>query len=74
MIDRSVANEAVWRRDDSPVILQKEATWKAEFTAVAKLAVTRRFLLLLPAFFIRYARLIIEDAGADPTATSTTVS
>jgi hypothetical protein len=34
--------------------MQKEASWGAEFAAVAQLLTTKRYLLLLPAFFISY--------------------
>ncbi|KAF3062302.1 UNC93-like protein 2 [Daldinia childiae] len=44
----------VWRKDGTRVVVRKEATWGAEFRAVGKLLVSRRVLLLLPAFFISY--------------------
>lgn len=44
----------VWRRDGTLVVIRKEATWGAEFRAVGRLFVSRRVLLLLPAFFISY--------------------
>ncbi|KAI1651106.1 MFS general substrate transporter [Daldinia loculata] len=44
----------VWRQDGTRVVVHKEATWGAEFRAVGKLLISRRVLLLLPAFFISY--------------------
>lgn len=44
----------VWRRDNSNIIVHRAATWSAEFKAVGTLFLTRRILLLLPAFFISY--------------------
>ncbi|KAI0846189.1 MFS general substrate transporter [Daldinia vernicosa] len=46
--------EKVWRHDGTRAVIRKEATWSAEFKAVGKLLVSRRVLLLLPAFFISY--------------------
>ncbi|KAK7750883.1 hypothetical protein SLS62_007146 [Diatrype stigma] len=46
--------EKVWRRDGTRAVVTKEATWGGEFRAVFRLLVTRRILLLLPAFFISY--------------------
>jgi len=46
--------EKVWRKDGTKAITLKKATWGAEFRAVFKLMVSRRILLLLPAFFISY--------------------
>lgn len=43
----------VWRKDGTRVHMHKAATWLDEFAAVGKLFVSRRILLLLPAFFIR---------------------
>lgn len=56
----SLLTPLVWRRDGTPIIVQKEATWRAEFAAVAKLAVSRQYLLLLPAFFIRQVFTTLE--------------
>ncbi|OCF32473.1 hypothetical protein I316_05900 [Kwoniella heveanensis BCC8398] len=44
----------VWRKDGTKVVAYKQATWAAEFQAVAKLAVSKRIILLVPAFFISY--------------------
>lgn len=44
----------VWRRDGTVIVTQRAATWAAEFKAVGKLFISRRILLLLPAFFISY--------------------
>jgi hypothetical protein len=44
----------VWRRDGSQIVVRRAASWGAEFKAVGKLFVSRRILLLLPAFFISY--------------------
>ncbi|WVQ92969.1 hypothetical protein IAU59_000031 [Kwoniella sp. CBS 9459] len=44
----------VWRKDGTRVVAYKQATWAAEFQAVAKLAVSKRIILLVPAFFISY--------------------
>ncbi|WVF65293.1 hypothetical protein IAT40_000017 [Kwoniella sp. CBS 6097] len=44
----------VWRKDGTRVVVYKQATWAAEFQAVAKLAVSKRIILLVPAFFISY--------------------
>jgi MFS family permease len=46
--------EKVWRKDGTRVVTHKAATWGAEFKAVFRLLVSRRILLLLPAFFISY--------------------
>ncbi|KAM0544542.1 hypothetical protein ACHAPJ_011759 [Fusarium lateritium] len=46
--------ERVQRKDRTLVIVQKQATWLAEFKAVLSLLVTKRMLLLIPAFFISY--------------------
>ncbi|KAI1639038.1 major facilitator superfamily domain-containing protein [Biscogniauxia mediterranea] len=46
--------EKVWRKDGTRVVIRKEPTWKAEFKAVGTLFISRRILLLLPAFFISY--------------------
>jgi hypothetical protein len=45
---------AVWRKDGTRVTTIKQATWALEFKAVFSLLVSRRILLLLPAFFISY--------------------
>ncbi|KAF1851324.1 MFS general substrate transporter [Cucurbitaria berberidis CBS 394.84] len=44
----------VWRKDGTRIVTHRAATWGAEFKAVGKLFVSRRILLLLPAFFISY--------------------
>lgn len=44
----------VWRKDGTRIVSHKAASWGAEFKAVGKLFVSRRILLLLPAFFISY--------------------
>ncbi|KAF2677501.1 MFS general substrate transporter [Lentithecium fluviatile CBS 122367] len=44
----------IWRHDGTKVVVHKAATWGAEFKAVGRLFVSRRILLLLPAFFISY--------------------
>jgi MFS family permease len=44
----------VWRRDGTKIVTHKAATWGAEFAAVGRLFLSRRILLLLPAFFISY--------------------
>ncbi|KAF2020453.1 MFS general substrate transporter [Aaosphaeria arxii CBS 175.79] len=44
----------VWRKDGTKVVTSKAPTWLGEFKAVGKLFVSRRILLLLPAFFISY--------------------
>lgn len=44
----------VWRCDSSKIVVHRAATWGAEFKAVGKLFLSRRILLLLPAFFISY--------------------
>ncbi|GIZ45775.1 hypothetical protein CKM354_000892800 [Cercospora kikuchii] len=44
----------VWRKDGTRIVSQRAATWGAEFKAVGKLFISRRILLLLPAFFISY--------------------
>ncbi|PSN75419.1 MFS general substrate transporter [Corynespora cassiicola Philippines] len=46
--------EKVWRRDGTRVVVNTAPTWGAEFKAVGKLFISRRILLLLPAFFISY--------------------
>ncbi|KAK9779833.1 putative Major facilitator superfamily (MFS) profile domain-containing protein [Seiridium cardinale] len=46
--------EKVWRKDGTKAVVNKEATWAAEFKAVFRLLCSRRILLLLPAFFISY--------------------
>lgn len=46
--------EKVWRKDHTRVVVTKAASWGAEFKAVGKLFVSRRILLLIPAFFISY--------------------
>jgi MFS family permease len=44
----------VWRKDGTTVVTSIAPTWAAEFKAVGRLFVSRRILLLLPAFFISY--------------------
>ncbi|KAF2820429.1 MFS general substrate transporter [Ophiobolus disseminans] len=44
----------VWRKDGSRVVTSKADSWGKEFQAVGKLFISRRILLLLPAFFISY--------------------
>lgn len=44
----------IWRKDGSKVVSQPAASWAAEFKAVGNLFISRRILLLLPAFFISY--------------------
>lgn len=46
--------QKIWRKDGSRIVTHKAATWGAEFKAVGKLFISRRILLLLPAFFISY--------------------
>lgn len=49
----SPANK-VWRKDGTKVVTHTESSWAKEFKAVGKLFVSRRIMLLLPAFFISY--------------------
>lgn len=44
----------MWRKDGTRVVVHTEPTLGAEFKAVFKLLVSRRILLLIPAFFISY--------------------
>ncbi|KAJ4366454.1 hypothetical protein N0V83_008090 [Neocucurbitaria cava] len=46
--------QKVWRKDRTRIVTQRAASWGAEFKAVGKLFISRRILLLLPAFFISY--------------------
>ncbi|CZT44950.1 related to DUF895 domain membrane protein [Rhynchosporium secalis] len=46
--------EKVWRKDHSKVRIHRQPTYAAEFKAVWKQLISRRILLLLPAFFISY--------------------
>jgi len=46
--------QKVWRKDGTKAITLKKDSWGAEFKAVFKLMISRRILLLLPAFFISY--------------------
>ncbi|WWD19823.1 hypothetical protein CI109_104289 [Kwoniella shandongensis] len=46
--------EKVWRKDDTRVVVHRQATWLDEFKAVGRLAISRRILLLVPSFFISY--------------------
>lgn len=49
----SPANK-VWRKDRSIIKIHNEPSWAAEFGAVWDVLVSRRILMLLPAFFISY--------------------
>jgi MFS family permease len=44
----------VWRKDGTRVMTSTADTWGKEFKAVGKLFISRRIILLLPAFFISY--------------------
>ncbi|WVW79610.1 hypothetical protein I302_101579 [Kwoniella bestiolae CBS 10118] len=44
----------VWRKDGTRVVVHKHASWWAELQAVGRLAISRRIVLLVPAFFISY--------------------
>jgi MFS family permease len=44
----------VWRKDGTRIVTQMASSWGQEFKAVGKLFISRRVLLLLPAFFISY--------------------
>ncbi|KAF2158527.1 hypothetical protein M409DRAFT_71594 [Zasmidium cellare ATCC 36951] len=46
--------DKVWRRDGTKIITRLAPSWAAEFQAVGRLFLSRRILLLLPAFFISY--------------------
>ncbi|KAK8136598.1 hypothetical protein PG984_004538 [Apiospora sp. TS-2023a] len=46
--------DRVWRKDGTRVVVHKAPTWGGEFKAVFKLMVSRRIMLLMPAFFISY--------------------
>jgi MFS family permease len=46
--------DRVWRKDGTKTVTIKKPTWGAEFKAVFRLMISRRILLLLPAFFISY--------------------
>ncbi|KAG4255983.1 hypothetical protein FPRO03_04931 [Fusarium proliferatum] len=46
--------EKVQRKDRTLVVVHKQPSWFAEFKAVLSLLVTKRMLLLIPAFFISY--------------------
>ncbi|EWZ82358.1 hypothetical protein BFJ70_g5502 [Fusarium oxysporum] len=46
--------EKVQRKDRTLVVVHKQPSWLAEFKAVLSLLVTKRMLLLIPAFFISY--------------------
>ncbi|KAF9890457.1 hypothetical protein FE257_005862 [Aspergillus nanangensis] len=46
--------EKVQRKDKTLVVVHKQASWMAEFKAAFGLILTRRIVLLLPAFFISY--------------------
>ncbi|KAF2998306.1 hypothetical protein E8E13_007541 [Curvularia kusanoi] len=44
----------VWRKDGTLIVTERASSWSKEFKAVGKLFISRRILLLLPAFFISY--------------------
>ncbi|KAF2761690.1 MFS general substrate transporter [Pseudovirgaria hyperparasitica] len=44
----------VWRKDGSKIIIHRAPSWAAEFKGIGNLLISRRILLLLPAFFISY--------------------
>jgi len=44
----------VWRKDGTKVLINRQPTYAAEFKAMWKQLISRRILLLLPAFFISY--------------------
>lgn len=44
----------VWRKDGTRIVTDRASSWGKEFQAVGKLIISRRILLLLPAFFISY--------------------
>ncbi|TYJ51458.1 hypothetical protein B9479_007970 [Cryptococcus floricola] len=46
--------QKVHRKDGTRIVVNKQETWGKEFKAVLDLALSRRILLLLPAFFISY--------------------
>ncbi|KAH8728397.1 major facilitator superfamily domain-containing protein [Phaeosphaeriaceae sp. PMI808] len=46
--------DKIWRKDGTKVVTSKASSWGKEFQAVGRLFVSRRILLLLPAFFISY--------------------
>ncbi|OAL47337.1 MFS general substrate transporter [Pyrenochaeta sp. DS3sAY3a] len=46
--------QKVWRKDGTKIVTSRAPTWAGEFKAVGKLFISRRILLLLPAFFISY--------------------
>ena len=46
--------DKVWRRDGTKIVTERAATWGKEFQAVGRVFISRRILLLLPAFFISY--------------------
>ncbi|KAH7080044.1 major facilitator superfamily domain-containing protein [Paraphoma chrysanthemicola] len=46
--------DKVWRKDGTRIVTSRASGWGAEFKAVGKLFISRRILLLLPAFFISY--------------------
>ncbi|KAI8933881.1 hypothetical protein NX059_009578 [Plenodomus lindquistii] len=46
--------QKVWRKDGTRIVTDRAASWGKEFKAVGKLIISRRILLLLPAFFISY--------------------
>lgn len=49
----SSANK-VWRKDGTKIVVRLAPSWAAEFKSVGRLCLSRRILLLLPAFFISY--------------------
>lgn len=46
--------DKVWRRDGTKIVVRLAPSWAAEFKSVGRLFLSRRILLLLPAFFISY--------------------
>ncbi|KAM5529570.1 hypothetical protein FOXYSP1_17414 [Fusarium oxysporum f. sp. phaseoli] len=44
----------VWRKDGTLVIVDKQQSWAKEFKMIFELFLTRRILMLLPAFFVSY--------------------
>ncbi|KAK5105769.1 hypothetical protein LTR62_002169 [Meristemomyces frigidus] len=46
--------DKIWRKDGSRITTNLASSWSNEFKAVGKLFLTRRIILLLPAFFISY--------------------
>ncbi|KAF2032953.1 hypothetical protein EK21DRAFT_98534 [Setomelanomma holmii] len=46
--------DKVWRKYGTRIVTPMASSWGAEFKAVGRLFISRRILLLLPAFFISY--------------------